>query len=160
MNPTSIPEDSGSIPGLAQWVKGSGIAMSCGVGHRRSSDIALLLLWHRLAVAAPIWPLAWELSFAKNAAQKSKKKKSVFLMTAYVWPLIIHSAEAPWRSSQKKKLRPKDSALSLQKFRPLLWPEFDPWPRNAKKKKERERQRKYSTTNYFLLILSPALTFW
>ena len=49
-------------------------------------------------------------------------------MTAYVWPLIIHSAEAPWRSSQKKKLRPKDSALSLQKFRPLLWPEFDLWP--------------------------------
>ena len=34
INPTSIQEDVGLIPGYAQWVKGSGIAVSCGVGHR------------------------------------------------------------------------------------------------------------------------------
>ena len=41
-NPTSIPEDAGLIPGLTQWVKGSGIAVSCAIGPRGGSDLALL----------------------------------------------------------------------------------------------------------------------
>ena len=58
-NPTSIHEDAGLIPHLTQWVQESGIAASCGVGHRpNSSDLALLWLWHRLAAAVPIQPLA------------------------------------------------------------------------------------------------------
>ena len=59
-NPTSIHEDVSWIPGLAQWVKGPGIVMSCGVGRRCGSVPALLWLWHRPAATAPIQPLAWE----------------------------------------------------------------------------------------------------
>ena len=49
--------------------------MSCDIGHRCSSDLALLWLWHRLADVAPIRPLAWEPPYAMSAALKRKKKK-------------------------------------------------------------------------------------
>ena len=49
--------------------------MSCGVGHRLSSDLMLLWLWHRLAAVTPIGPLAWELPQASSVALKSKKEK-------------------------------------------------------------------------------------
>ena len=54
------------------------MAVSCGVGHRHSSDPTLLWLWCRLAATAPIQPLAWEPPYAVGAAQemaKSQKKK-------------------------------------------------------------------------------------
>ena len=53
-NPTRNHEAAGLIPGLAQWVKGSGIAMSCGVRCRHGSYLPLLWLWHRPASTAPI----------------------------------------------------------------------------------------------------------
>ena len=48
--------------------------MSCGVGHKRGSDLALLWLGHRLAAVAPIRPLAWEPPYAASVALKSKQK--------------------------------------------------------------------------------------
>ena len=49
--------------------------MSCGVGHRPSSDLALLWLWCRLAVAAPIQLLAWELPYSTGYSPKQEKRK-------------------------------------------------------------------------------------
>ena len=49
--------------------------MSYGVGRRLSWDSTLLWLWCRLAAAAPIGPLAWELPYASSAAIKIKKRE-------------------------------------------------------------------------------------
>ena len=56
--------------------------MSCSVGRRCSSDLALLWLWYRPETAALIRPLAWEPSYAEGAAlEKGKKKKNEFMIT-------------------------------------------------------------------------------
>ena len=47
--------------------------MSCGVGHRGGSDLALLWLWCGLAATALIGSLAWELPNAMGAALKNKQ---------------------------------------------------------------------------------------
>ena len=57
-------------------VQGSGVAMSCGAGHRLGLDLAWLWLWLwcRPAAAAPISPLTWEPPYAVGAALKRQKK--------------------------------------------------------------------------------------
>ena len=49
--------------------------MSCGVGYRHGSDLALLWLWCRQAAIALIRPLAWEPPYAPGAALQRKARK-------------------------------------------------------------------------------------
>ena len=49
--------------------------MCYGVGHRCSLDPVLLWLWHRLAAAAPIRTVVWELPYAAGMALKRQKKE-------------------------------------------------------------------------------------
>ena len=49
--------------------------MSCGIGCRQGSDLALLWLWCRPAAVTLIRPLAWEPPHAAGAALKGQKTK-------------------------------------------------------------------------------------
>ena len=75
MNPISIHEDVGSIPGLTQWVEGSNVAVSWGADCRHGSDPMLLWLWCRPAATALIQPLARELPYAPDVGKKRKERK-------------------------------------------------------------------------------------
>ena len=50
--------------------------MSCSIGCRHGSDLALLWLWQRPVATALIQPLAWESPYAAGVALKRRKAKN------------------------------------------------------------------------------------
>ena len=81
--------------------------MSCGVDHKRGSDLALLWFWRRLAAAAPVRPLAWEPPYVAGEAQEMarRQKKST-------WPpnVLFTCYEVKW------KLQTLESEVKLWSF--------------------------------------------
>ena len=69
--------------------------MNCGVGRRRSSDPALLWLWHKLEATALIQPLAWEPSYAMGEALKKKTKKALCKLVKCHINTKLHY-DSPW----------------------------------------------------------------
>ena len=63
--------------------------MSCGVGRRHDSVLALLWFWRRPAATAPTGPLAWEPPCAVGAALQKKKEFRLWkTATKTKWPWI------------------------------------------------------------------------
>ena len=79
MNPISIHEDSGLIPGPIQWVKD------------------LVLLWLCCRLAAPIRPLAWELPYAEGEALNKQTNIYIYIyiyMNIYIYVQVCKKLEA------------------------------------------------------------------
>ena len=63
--------------------------MTCGVGCRCCSELALLWLWHRTAATVPIRLLAWELPYAEGVVLKKTKEKKNNRLLVFLSLLLL-----------------------------------------------------------------------
>ena len=68
-------DDEGSIPGLAHWVRGSGIDMSYSVVCRHGSDPEQLWLWRGMAAVAQFNPKPGKHAAGMALENQKKRKK-------------------------------------------------------------------------------------
>ena len=81
---------------------GSSVVVSCGVGHRRGSDLALLWLWCRPATVTPIQPLAWELPYAMGALESKKKISQTQRNLCSMVSLVKLYIARTWKEKRKQ----------------------------------------------------------
>ena len=77
--------------------------MSCDVCHRRGLDPVLLWLWCRPAAAAPIRPLAWELTYAMGVVLKSKKKNEKKESFSLAYVVALSQMLSTWIGEKKQQ---------------------------------------------------------
>ena len=79
--------------------------MSCGIGCRCGSDLALLWLWRSWVATALIRPLAWESPYASGEVLKRQKKKKKKKKNPTTVALVIAEAKvrSPARYSELKE---------------------------------------------------------
>ena len=113
-NSTSVHEDGGSIPGLAQWGKGSGVATSRGVAHGRGSGLAWRGLWCGPAAAG-----SDQLSTvpAGPSCTDSQRSEQILFSSAHeMWEMVrspddvsAFASATPFLSKRADSLPRKDS---------------------------------------------------
>ena len=123
--PTSIHENSGFNPWPHSVNRGSGIAVSGGVGGRWGLDSALLWLWCRSAAITLIQSLAWEFPDATVLALKRKKgKKCTFRLGKNGEPEYIKVLENWFEghlgANEGSKQEPQSQSCPLPVFHKVL----------------------------------------
>ena len=103
--------------------EGSGVAVSCGVGCRRSLDPTVRWLWLRPVTTAAIRPLAWEPLYAVGSALKTNKQK-LFSHSSGGWTLQIKVGKArlPLKAQRKNSSLPLPSLWGLPASLGILQP--------------------------------------
>ena len=103
-NPTQYPQGSRFDPWPPSGI-GSGIAISCSVGHRLGLDLALLWLWRRLAAAALIWsPSPGTFICCQCGCKKKKIYNFSYLHEQFSLAVILFQPKDEWGLESSESL--------------------------------------------------------